>query len=80
MWQTQGQTHSLFWSLSPLALLVPGQLAWLLWKQSRPWKAMAFAPSRSLSPFLAGPHPIALTCPPRVCAFSLSVTSCPLTV
>ena len=35
MEQTQGQTCSLFWSLSPPApaLPVPGQQAWLLWKQ-----------------------------------------------
>lgn len=33
MEQTQGQTCSLFWSLSPPALPGPGQQAWLLWKQ-----------------------------------------------
>lgn len=29
----QGQMHSLFWSLSPLALSVSEQQDWLLWKQ-----------------------------------------------
>lgn len=67
MWQTQGQTRSVFWSLSPQLCQCLGSRPGCYGNSKalrKPWLPF---PRGRCPPFLAGPLPIALTCPFPAC-------------